>query len=267
MMKVGISSFSFRWATKEDYLKYTNPLEAVEIVEKAAEMGAEVVQLCDNLSMPSMSMQELRRLKQRADTLGVELELGLKGLSVEHLEQAEHICQQIGSSLVRVVIGNGKSAPSEDEVVSLIATGGKKLFENDVRIAIENHFHYTPKQLDRIVCKIDNELLGICLDPINSISLLVSPSEAVEYLLEHTLSLHVKDATISRLNTGFYISGTEIGKGMLNISELIKKVINNGKDANLLVEGWMDKEPSEEATLEKEKQWIRKGIEFIRRSL
>ena len=46
-----------------------------------------------------------------------------------------------------------------------------------VSLAIENHFYLTPAELAHLVRTIDDPLVGICLDPLNSISRLAGPRE------------------------------------------------------------------------------------------
>jgi hypothetical protein len=73
--KVGISSFALRYAIDAS----TNPLDPIGVLETAAVLGAEVVQICDNLPLAPLSDPELDALARRAADLGLELEVGTRG--------------------------------------------------------------------------------------------------------------------------------------------------------------------------------------------
>lgn len=266
-MKVGVSSYAFRWATNREYLQATDPLDSIGLIYKAASMGAEIVQLCENLPLLDMTAQELRDVRAAADVNSVDLELGFKGLTEEKLRRVSDICTVLRTDLVRVIVNDGGICSPSEAVVDFLKVHGGILFEKGIRLALENHFHYTPQELKYVIESVGEEQLGICLDPINSLSIFASPNEAIRDLAGYAFCLHVKDADITRQDTGFYIYGTEIGKGRLRVDELLRTVSMNGHDPSLLVESWMDDIPGEKETLAQEEKWIYNGIQFIRRTI
>ena len=74
MNKVGISSFALRYAIAAS----TNSLDPIGLLEKAAELGAQAVQICDNLPLAPLSNPKLDALARRAADLGLELEVGTR---------------------------------------------------------------------------------------------------------------------------------------------------------------------------------------------
>lgn len=262
---IGISSFAFRWATSQSFVSEAPVLDGPQLVRKAAVFGAEVVQLCENIPILQASGSELRKIRTEAERGGVTLEVGFRGLSRESLTHALRACEELGSSLIRIVLGEAEHVADEDAAIRMIEARLRDFEAAGVSIAIENHFRFSPEQIGRIVDTVGSPILGVCLDPMNSLTLFVSPKEAIDCLAPLAMSVHVKDATISRLNTGFYIRGTRIGEGMLDIDRLIGGVSANGRTPNLLVECWMDRCDSETKTLETEEQWVAAGIDFLRR--
>jgi len=134
-------------------------------------------------------------------------------------------------------------------------------------VAIENHFRLPPVELARLIQAIDDPRVGACLDPLNSIAKLVGPSETVATLAPLAVSVHVKDAISTRLNTGFYIAGCPLGEGLVDIPGMLAAVRAAGRSPNLLIECWMDRLEDEEATLAQEEAWVRRGIAYLRQLL
>jgi sugar phosphate isomerase/epimerase len=110
-------------------------------------------------------------------------------------------------------------------------------------------------------------MVGVCLDPVNSISKLSCPKETISLLAPLTVSIHAKDVVIQRLNTGFYITGCPLGQGLIDLPEMLDTIRNSGRNPNILVESWMDKLDDEAATLAQEQTWICQGLAYLRRLL
>ena len=100
MHKVGISSFALRYAIAAQ----AHPLDPIGVLEKAAELGAEAVQICDNLPLAPLSDGELDALARRAADLGLALEVGTRGSSPERLERYLQVAQRLGVRILRVVL-------------------------------------------------------------------------------------------------------------------------------------------------------------------
>ena len=79
MTKIGIGSYAFRWAIGTPEWQPTRPLAPVELLDKAAALGAEVVQICDNVPLATLPDHTLAALAGRAAALGLELEVGIRG--------------------------------------------------------------------------------------------------------------------------------------------------------------------------------------------
>lgn len=263
-MKVGISSWAFRWAVGTPDALPTRPLDAVGLLEKAAGLGAEVVQVCDNVPIDLLNQELLGRLSSRAETLGLELELGVRAASPERLRVELESARTLRVRLLRVVLAeNGGRPPSLEEHLDAVRSLLPDLHRSGVTLAIENHFGLTPYELARLVETIDDPLVGICLDPLNSISRLVGPRETVRLLAPHAVSIHAKDAVVRRQQTGFYVAGCSLGEGLVDFGGMLEEVRRAGRSPNLLVEGWMDPREDEAATLAAEEAMARDGIAYL----
>jgi sugar phosphate isomerase/epimerase len=224
-----------------------------------------VVQICDNVPLDSLPDAELTGLARRASDLGLMLELGIRGSQPAHVRRNLAIAQRIGARLLRVVLAAPGWRPSFDEAVTLLSGMLAELRAAGVALAIENHFHLSPAELARLVRAIDDPLIGVCLDPLNSITQLVGVGETVRTLAPLALSVHAKDAVITRPGTGFYIAGCPLGEGLVDLAGMLDAVHAACRSPNVLVECWMDPLEDEAATLAQEEAWVRDGIAYLRR--
>ena len=266
-MRVGLGSYAFRWAIGTRDFTPSNPLTPFGLLEKSAALGAEVVQICDNLPLDSLPDSTLNDLAQRAADLGLILEVGIKGSRPEHLRRNLGVAKQLGAPLLRVVLTDAGWEPSFDEFVAIFKSLLPDLRAAGVTIAIENHFHLLPMELARLVEAINDPLAGVCLDPLNSITKLVGVAETIDVLAPFTVSVHAKDAVVTRPHTGFYISGCQLGKGLVDLPGMLAAVRAAGRSPNVLLEGWMDRLDDEAATLVQEEAWVRQGVAYLRRLL
>jgi sugar phosphate isomerase/epimerase len=255
--KIGVSSYAYRWAVQ------FGRMDAFKLLERAHGAGAEVVQICDNVPLEDLPRQELERMAQRAGELGLALEVGIKGSQVDHVRRNLGVAERLGARLLRVVL----SEAGWDELLAQLRSLLPDLHAAEVTLATENHFHLRPEELARLVQAVGDPLVGVCLDPLNSISQLVGPAETVATLAPLAVSIHAKDASISRLNTGFYIAGCPLGEGLVDIPGLVTAVRAAGRSPNVLVECWMDRREGEGETLEREEEWVRGGVTYLRREV
>jgi sugar phosphate isomerase/epimerase len=177
------------------------------------------------------------------------------------------LAERLGARLLRVVLAAPGWKPSIDELVTIFKSLSPELHAKDVTIAIENHFYLRPAELAHLVKLIDDPLVGVCLDPLNSITLFVSPAETIATLAPFAVSVHVKNALVTRPQTGFYIGGCPLDQGLLDVPGMLNTVRAAGRSPNFLVECWMDQLGDQAATLAQEEAWTRQGIVYLRQLL
>lgn len=266
-MKVGLGSYALRWAIGTNDFQPPNPLTSFTLLDKAAALDAEVVQICDNLPLTGLSDNALADLAHHAADLNLSLEVGIKGSQPDHLQCHLEITERLGARLLRVVLTAPGWKPSFDECVAIFKALLPDLHARGITIAIENHFYLRPAELARLIQLIDDPLVGVCLDPLNSITMFVSPVETITTLAPLAVSVHVKNATITRPQTGFYIGGCPLDEGLVDLPEMMDTVRAAGRSPNVLVECWMDQLDDPVATLAQEEAWTRRGIVYVHQLL
>jgi len=268
-MKLGISSYTYTWAIGVPGYRMHQPLTAMELLEKATELGVSVVQIADNLPLHTLSEAELLALERDAMTRGIQLEIGTRGIQHEYLMHYLQLAERFHSSILRVVIDTSDHHPSIQEVISLLRGCLHAFVESGVTLAIENHDRFSVNEFIHILEAIDSPFVGICLDTVNSFGALEGPQAVVEALAPWTVNLHVKDFNIRRADhmMGFTIEGTPAGMGRLDIPWLLEVLKSHGRQVNAILELWTPPELDLRATVQKEATWAKESIHYLRNYL
>lgn len=254
--KIGFSSFALRWHMAEG-------TSVFELPALAQHLGAEVVQLCENTRLEQLSPCDVRELRESAEKAGIALEVGISGGSSVAIEEGIRSAEALGARILRSVVDSDGLSP-EDVAVNIRAVL-PKLRSSGIILCLENHFRFSPAVLADIILGTEDENIAACLDPLNSMALLVGPEEAGRILGPLAGTAHIKDAVMARNGTGFVLSGRPIGRGMLDIGRFLAGLSPNTQ--SVLVEGWMDKMTDREQTLAEESAWLQSGLEFLRRHI
>lgn len=265
-MQLGVGSYTFAWAIGVLGREPARPMNALSLLEKAAALGVRVVQIADNLPLDRLPLIERDQLIERADELGIAIEVGTRGIGTEHLRTYLRLAQCLGSRILRVVTDTHEHRPSPEETVRLLARVVSEFGRARVVLAIENHDRFAAGALARIVERLGSDHVGICLDTVNSFGALEGPQVVLDTLAPHVVNLHIKDFTIRRVGhqMGFAIEGTPAGQGQLDVPWLLSRLRAAGRDPNAILELWTPPEPTIEATIAKEDAWACESIRYLR---
>jgi 3-oxoisoapionate decarboxylase len=264
---LGLGSYGCAWAIGvPGYEQPAHPMDAVGLVRFAAELGLRVVQIADNIPLHTLSDEQRHAVRSEAQQHGIAIEVGTRGINADHLRRYMEIAQFFGSPILRVVVDTAAHHPSPDEVVELVRAVLPDLQRAGITLAIENHDRFKARVLANIVETLDNPHVGICLDTVNSFGSLEGPEVVLAALGKHVVNLHVKEFIVRRLghNMGFEVTGQPAGKGMLNMPWLLEQLEQHGRTYNAIIEIWAAPEPTMSATVEKELDWVRQSVGYLR---
>lgn len=266
-MRLGISSYTYTWAIGVPGHPPDHPMEAVDLLSKAAELGVYLVQVSDNLPLDQLSSTELDTFEKRASELDINIEVGTRGIGHNHLRTYLQLAERLRSPIVRVVVDTPDHHPDEDEVINTIRAIIPEFERAGTYLAIENHDRFKVKTLARIVERIGSSYVGICLDTVNSFGALEGPEVVLEVFGPLVVNLHVKDFCVFRAShmMGFTVEGQPAGQGRLNIPWLLQELRGQGRDPNAILELWTPPEGTLSATIAKEDAWATTSIEYLRK--
>ena len=100
-----------------------------------------------------------------------------------------------------MVIDSKGFVPDLKPIISIIRDLLPELKSRNIRLAIENHDRFKAREFEKIIQAVGSDLVGICLDSVNSMGAGEGFETVSEILLPYTINLHVKDF----LFTGFRI--------------------------------------------------------------
>ena len=265
-MQLGISSFTYTWAIGVPGHPPDRPMTALDLSDKAASLGLSLVQICDNLPLDQLSPAELDAFERRASELSISVEVGTRGIGLDHLRTYLQLAARLKSPILRVVVDTADHHPPEDEVVHTIKAVIPEFERAGVCLAVENHDRFKVQTLARILDCIGSNYVGICLDTANSFGALEGPDVVVDVLGSRTVNLHVKDFVVRRAShkLGFSIEGRPAGQGQLDIPWLLQALRAQGRDPNAVLELWTPPEKTLSATIAKEDAWAVASVEYLR---
>jgi sugar phosphate isomerase/epimerase len=266
-MLLGAGSYLFRYSVGTTQFKLEKPLSAIDLVEKAADLGFDLVQFADNLPLDPLDNSTLDELRETASRREVVLEVGTAGAQTERLLRYLDIAKRLEAKLVRLTIHADDVQPTKDEALKTLKEVIPHYREAGVIIAIENHFTMQSIDLVSLVTEINDPYVGICLDTANSIVQQEWPMETVKLLGEHHVSLHLKDYKMKAHpdGVGVMIEGSPLGEGDQDIDSIMNYVYSSGKDVNVILEQWLPPAASMEETLRNEEEWILRSVKNARK--
>jgi sugar phosphate isomerase/epimerase len=241
-------------------------MTAFDLLDFAASLGLRRVQYADNLPLDALAPAERARLRAEAGARGIFIEVGTRGSAPEYLRRWIALAAEFESPILRVVVDSQADHPTPDDVIGRVRAALPDLRAAGVTLALENHDRFRARTLVDIVRAIDSARVGICLDTVNSFGALEGPEVVIAALGRYVINLHLKEFTVRRLahNMGFEVTGAPAGQGMLDIPNLLAALDGFGRSYSAIIETWLTPLATMTATVEREQDWVRQSVDFLR---
>lgn len=264
-MRLGLSSYTFTWAVGLQDNFPENPLDLSGLLKKCSAKNIHCLQIADNIPLETFDPAYLRNFKTEADRNEVSVEVGMRGLTLPRVKQYLEIAKQLESPILRVVFDGPGYKPGPKEIISIIKQLIPTLEKMNLKLAIENHDRFEARIFADIIESVGSNMVGICLDSVNSLGAGEGISTVVETLAPYTINYHIKDFIVKRQShmMGFLVEGTPAGKGMLPIKWLLEKINSYGQCQSAILELWTPPEPQIEETIKKENIWAEQSLDFL----
>ncbi|MBV9267140.1 MAG: sugar phosphate isomerase/epimerase, partial [Acidobacteriaceae bacterium] len=233
--KLGIDLFSLRgqkW-TPFEYLEY------------CAKQRVQVVHFSEIRFLGSLEPDNLRRVRDRARELGLEIEIGMKsicptskmfepsqGTAEQQLGRMIDAANVVGSKIVRAVLGSaddrtpGPLSARIDDTVRVLKNVRSKAIDQNVKIAIENHAgDMQGWQLKSLVEAAGPDFVGVCLDSGNPLWTMEDPHVTLDVLHPYVLTSHVRDSAVWRVPEGAAVTWVVMGRGNVDIASYVRRYV------------------------------------------
>lgn len=255
-MRLGLESFSTRHSG----------LDPVGVLRLASELGLAGV-LLELSPFRSFRAEELARIRQTAQALGLYLEFGMGSIVHEHpmaqrgrqllaeagydtsVSEAQTVCdhlriaQALGSPLLRCVVGNLFSRDEgydmtalADRTVAILVEACHTAEELGLKLALENHADFTVRELTSIAARVNSPALGFTIDVANLAFDLDDPLRLLEILGPRGLTVHYKDYRILRTPEGLALANVALGDGDLDLVALTERLVHHNPEIHLNIE-------------------------------
>ncbi len=263
-MSPGISSYAYTWAVGVPGHEPAVPMQAMDLVDKAVDLGVNHLQIADNLPLENFSEADLTALQKYARRHQIALEVGAKKLTSNRLRRYIQISVILKSDTLRFIIDGSDYTPSVSEIIGIIKEQLPDLENHHIQLAIENHDRLLSTEFVDIIERIDSAWVGICLDTVNSMGAGEGLETVIARLAPLAVNFHVKEFTVKRLYhmMGFAIEGLPLGTGMLPVTDTLMHLGPRCKTA--ILEQWLPPEQDIQATIRKEDQWAKESIRYLK---
>ena len=266
--KIGISSFAYCFACGSR--QFTEPQHIMtphDLIDKAAALGAYVVQFGDNMPLEVCSDEELERIRIHAVRCSIELEAGMRKATSERLSEYIRITHIIGGRVLRVITDGIGFTPDMQDFCRILASVIPQLEESGVVLGIENHDRFSAREYAQMVETVNHPQIGLTVDTVNSLSREEHIDEVLKYMAPYCVCLHMKDYVIKRYDGGggLKITGASPGTGRLDIRRCYEECKNrSNRNFNIILESWMEPCETLEETLRIEDEWAAAGVSYLK---
>jgi 3-oxoisoapionate decarboxylase len=262
-MTIGLSTYAFFW---QWHSTAENPLTLTAMIDRTADLGVNLFQICDYPPLNSYQPDDLDRLRNHSTRRGVRLELGTRGVPQEHLRRHLDIARRLDATMLRTMINMDDHRPSSDEAIKLLASAAPAFERAGVTIALETYEQIPVATLVDIVRRVDSPAVGICVDPANCVAALELPTVTVEAVAPYASNVHVKDFAFSRRDgwVGFTLAGCPLGEGLLDYQHLITTTRANERGLSQIIEHWLPWRGDSARTIGTENEWNLHNLGYLR---
>ncbi|MCE9556125.1 MAG: sugar phosphate isomerase/epimerase [Planctomycetes bacterium] len=211
--------------------------KAQELIDYAARLKVDSLLISDLGAFKSLKDSELAKLRARAADQSLGIHVGTWsicptstqfkkdwGTAKEHLTLGIRVARQLGSPVLRVILGThqdrltlgGIDARIKD-TVEVLRSVRTKAMDAGVRIAVENHAgDLHSLELVRLIEAAGKDFVGANIDSGNAAWALELPLTNLENLGPYALTTSLRDTAIWPSEHGFTAQWTAMGEGMVD---------------------------------------------------
>lgn len=270
-MKLGIDSYSYHLHLGHYEYKPSQPKTVEWFLDHSAELGVQGVMILElGRETPDERLQSLRR---QAESLGLFIELGGGSTDPEEVADYLEISSKLGAEVLKVgfrLDRYSKQTPMLEQmqrVVNDLNQSAGLAQRLGVRIALENHSHWTSEEGIFIVESVNSEYVGFCLDTGNSLLLLEDAVYTATKMAPYSFTTHFKDAAFGGTPYGAEILHVGLGRGVLDLPLIFNIIKTTAPDPNINIEVVSAPQGSEEESLSFEEQTVVDSVRYAREVL
>jgi sugar phosphate isomerase/epimerase len=267
-------------------LPWPRQMSTFALFDQAVRWGLDGLHLDDGV-LENLEESYLKEVSAAAEEKGLYLEynfsmdLGSRGIGIQH-DPAEAIAtaQALGADIVKVSLDLIRPRPVaasrfHPEVMAQIksfVTRAKQMAPlaeaAGVKIAVENHCDTFSEEILWLLDRVDNPLVGACIDTVNALMVMEDPMTAIENLAPRAFTNHFRDDRIEFQRHGFKLTGTAVGEGDIDIKRAYEIIKTKSCMNRINIETEMEIPLDDmETALRIEKETVERSIKYCREVL
>ncbi len=217
-----------------------------QMLDWAAKWEVKVVHFSEIGFIGGLEAENLRRVRAHADTLGIDLEIGMRsicptsamfdaaqGTAEAQLAKMVDAATLVRSPIVRCVLGSAADRRSPggieariDDMVKVLKNSRARLMDAGVKVAIENHAgDMQARELRMLIEAAGPEFVGVTIDSGNPVWTIEDPHLTLETLAPYVLTSHVRDSAVWMTPQGIAAQWTRVGEGTIGIGDYIRTYV------------------------------------------
>jgi 3-oxoisoapionate decarboxylase len=234
-LRLGFDNFSirdFRW-------------KAPQLIDYAASLKVELLLLSDLDVYESLEPADLKRVRARAETAGIQLHVGTGsicptsnsynaqrwGPAVEHAQLLVRTAEALGSPVARCYLGSrrdregdGGIYPHIEATVKVLKAVQAQAEKAGVKFAVENHAgDMQAWELVELIHAAGTSYVGATMDPGNAVWTVEDPMVNLEILGPYTVTTGIRDSMVSETAAGAKAMWTNMGRGQTDWHAYVKR--------------------------------------------
>lgn len=227
-IKLGLDNFAVR------AMKW----KADALIDYAAQLKTDSLFITDFNALESFENKYLADLRKKAADKGLQLQLGTWsicptsktfkkdwGTAEDHLALGIRMAKALGSSVLRVVLGNqddrktpGGIEARIDDTVKVCKALKSKAVDAGVKIAVENHAgDMQARELVHLIESAGRDYVGANMDSGNAVWTLEDPMVSLEILGPYAVTTSLRDSAIWESEKGAVVQWTAMGDGTVDL--------------------------------------------------
>jgi sugar phosphate isomerase/epimerase len=220
--------------------------DAFQHLEYGHRIGLEVIHFSDLDPFESLDDAYLKRVKARADELGIGIEVGMlsicptsniftgeRGTAVEQVREMLHVAEVLGSPILRCVLGSSADRSGDlplaahiEATIETCRAVRDQVMDLGIMLAIENHAgDMQGRELRALIEGAGPEYVGACIDTGNPLWTVESPFVTLKHLAPYIVTSHVRDSAVWEHPRGAAVQWVAMGEGTIGIQEWARQFV------------------------------------------
>lgn len=218
--------------------------KAAQLLDYADQLKVDSLFITDLDAFESTETAHLKQIRSMAADKGIDVQLGTwsicptaksfrknRGTAEEHLALGLRMAHDLGSPVLRVVLGGREDRQTPGGIEARIADTVKvcqsqrsRALDLGVKIAVENHAgDMHSRELVTLVEAAGKDYVGVNIDPGNACWTMEDPVANLEILGPYTLTSSMRDSMVWTYADGAKVQWTAMGEGIVDLKTYFRR--------------------------------------------